>query len=73
MCISEVFFIRRTSCPIAQFLTRTGSKTRRSKATKSSGSKSGAKIIGEQSFVRGGEGVDDFEAFDLQPVVHIFR
>jgi hypothetical protein len=37
-----------------------GCETRRPKAKKRNGSKSRAKIIGEQNFVRGGEGVDDF-------------
>lgn len=39
---------------------------------KPKGSKSGAKIIGQQCFVRGGERVNDPQVVDDQPVVHVF-
>jgi hypothetical protein len=42
------------------------------KAMKPNGSNSRAKIIGEQGFVRDDEGIDDAQAADLQPIVHIF-
>jgi hypothetical protein len=40
---------------------------RRKKAKKPNGSKSGAKITGEQIFVRGSKGVDDFDPVHIQP------
>jgi hypothetical protein len=49
-----------------------GSKTRLLKATRPNGSKSARKIIGEQSFVRGGERIDDFQPSNLKAVLHVF-
>ena len=60
-------------CPATNFPISAVRKTRHLKATKRNGSKSRAKIIGEQSFVCGGEGIDDFQTVDLKTVLHIFR
>jgi hypothetical protein len=66
-----VFFFKGDHQCSTPYQLLTGCTIHQPKATKPTGSKNGAEPIGEHAFVRGDKGIDDAQARDLQPVVHV--